>query len=136
MDYRSISRIVRSAINLSGTPYPIEFVDGFAAPKLTGRSYYWTTPSGLTEVRHPNAYKWPTWYHASTRKIVVGAGWVIERMLEQESAEDAAKAACRQLRRRQKSTFAEINAALNGPIHHEGFRFTAEGGIVPSPSAN
>lgn len=35
-----------------------------------GRSYYWTTPSGKTIVRHPNAYKWPTVYHASTRHLV------------------------------------------------------------------
>lgn len=41
-----------------------------------GRSYYWTTPSGKTEVRHPSAYGWPTLYHASTRRVVVGADWI------------------------------------------------------------
>lgn len=83
--YRKLSKIVRenatrnNGCSLVGTPYPIKMIDGFAPPKLTGRSYYWTTPSGKTEVRYPNAYKWPTVYHASTYCIVVGKGWLIER---------------------------------------------------------
>jgi hypothetical protein len=76
-----ISKMVREAAGESGTPYPIRFVDGFAEPVLKGRSYYWTTPSGLTEVKYPSAYKWPTKYHHSTRYIEVGIGWVLENLL-------------------------------------------------------
>lgn len=77
---RLISKLVRRELGLSGSPYPIVFVDGFAAPALKGRSYYWTTPSGKTEVSHPNAYGWPTVYHASTRRIEVGKGWVCQAL--------------------------------------------------------
>ena len=75
--YRQLSKVVREVAGQTGTPYPIQDVDGFAAPKLVGRSYYWTTLSGKTEVRHPGAYGWPTLYHASTRRIQVGRGWLI-----------------------------------------------------------
>ena len=74
--YRKLSKTVRTAAGLSGTPYPIVPVAGTQAPRLQGRSYYWTTPSGLTEVRHPNAYGWPTLYHGSTLRIEVGRGWL------------------------------------------------------------
>ena len=60
------SRRVRAAAGMAGSPWPILVVPGKAAPHLCGRSYYWTTPSGLTEVRHPSAYKWPTLYHEGT----------------------------------------------------------------------
>lgn len=80
-NYASISKSVRAASGQSGTPYPIEAIDGFAAPKLVGKSYFWTTLSGKTIVNHPNAYGWPTLYHASTLRIVVGKGWLIEKGL-------------------------------------------------------
>jgi hypothetical protein len=80
-NYRQISKTVRAAAGLSGTPYPIEAVDGFKAPRMVGEGYYWTTMSGKTIVHHPNAYGWPTLYHASTRRIVVGKGWLIEQGL-------------------------------------------------------
>lgn len=54
----------------------VVMVPGSAAPHQRGESYYWTTPSGKTRVAHPNAYGWPTVYHASTRRIVVGAEWI------------------------------------------------------------
>jgi len=53
---------------------PIEVVDGYKLPILEGEPGYWTTPSGKTVVYHPNAYGWPTWYHHSTKKVVVGRG--------------------------------------------------------------
>lgn len=59
----------------------IEIIDGSDAPALVGRSYYWTTPSGKTIVHHPSAYGWPTWYHASTRRVTVGRDWLIARGL-------------------------------------------------------
>jgi hypothetical protein len=72
-------KAVRAAAELSGTPYPVIDKDGFDPPKLCGRTYYWTTPSGKTEVRHPNAYGWKTLYHGSTLRIEVGRGWLIEK---------------------------------------------------------
>lgn len=69
---RLVSKVVRQLVGAPGSPYPIVFVDGSQAPRLVGRSYYWTTPSGRTEVRHPNAYGWPTLYHPSTLRIEVG----------------------------------------------------------------
>lgn len=55
---------------------PVEKVKGSQPPKYVGRHHYWTTPSGKTEVRHPNAYGWPTLYHHSTLRIQVGRGWL------------------------------------------------------------
>lgn len=54
---------------------PVQVVPGDTAPRQAGESYYWTTPGG-TLIRHPNAYRWPTVYHASTRRVEVGADWI------------------------------------------------------------
>lgn len=54
---------------------PVEVVPGDVAPHLAGERPYWTTLSGKTRVYHPNAYGWPTLYHRSTRRVVVGAEW-------------------------------------------------------------
>ena len=62
----------------------VRVVSGDVAPRLVGRSYYWTTPSGKTVVRHPNAYRWPKLYWPSTRRVEVGEEW-IERMLRAPS---------------------------------------------------
>lgn len=71
-------RPVRQAADLVGTPYPIEIVDGDAAPKLVGESYHWTTPGGAP-VHYPNAYR-RAWgkpvYVGSTFCIQVGREWL------------------------------------------------------------
>lgn len=68
-------KFIRSLVGASKTQ-PITIVDGSAAPHWTGRSYYWTTLSGKTEIRYPNAYGWRCWYHASTLQLVVGRDWL------------------------------------------------------------
>jgi len=45
-------------------------------PPVIGKRGYYTTPSGKTLVKYPSAYSWPTVYHCSTRKIVVGETWL------------------------------------------------------------
>jgi len=86
-DTRLVRRVVREAVG-AHTNTPVRIVAGDRAPRIVGRSYYWTTPSGKTEVQHPNAYGWPVLYHASTRRVQVGAGWVASRF---SAAELAAK---------------------------------------------
>lgn len=54
----------------------VVMIPGSQEPTLCGRSYYWTTMSGRTEVQFPSAYGWPVWYHASTRHVTVGADWI------------------------------------------------------------
>ncbi len=56
----------------------VEVTYGMQPPREVGESYYWTTPSGRTIVRSPNAYGWPTWYHKSTRHVEVGYVWLAE----------------------------------------------------------
>lgn len=73
---KTLQKFIRKFCNLSGKPYRIEVVPGNEPPKLAGRGFYWTTPSGKTVVHHPNAYRWPKLYHASTRRIEVGERWV------------------------------------------------------------
>jgi hypothetical protein len=75
------SRTIRQAAGVSGIAYPIVRVDGDAAPKVVGRSAYWTTLSGKTEVRYPNAYGYPTLYHRSERRIEVGRDWLASQGL-------------------------------------------------------
>lgn len=79
----SLSRNQRRAIlrsaNQTQTNIRIEVIPGIAlAPKTVGQSYYWTTPSGKTIVNHPSAYGWPTVYHASTRRVIVGEQWAAQ----------------------------------------------------------
>lgn len=59
---------------------PVDITAGNAAPKMTGQSYYWTTPSGKTRIRHPSSYRWPMWYHHSTIAVQVGIEWLAQRM--------------------------------------------------------
>ena len=67
--------ILRSA-NETQANIRIEILPGIMlAPRSVGETYYWTTPSGKTIVHHPAAYRWPTWYHASTRRVIVGEQW-------------------------------------------------------------
>ena len=54
---------------------PVCTVPGNAEPVLTGEGWYFTTPGG-TYIRHPNAYRWPKVYHASTRRVEVGEDWM------------------------------------------------------------
>jgi hypothetical protein len=56
----------------------IVLAGGRMAPRKLGRGYYHTTLSGKTIVRYPNAYGYPTLYHPSTRRILVGELWVAE----------------------------------------------------------
>lgn len=78
---RNLSKTVRSHVGMNGKPYPIVDVDGFSPPKVEGYGYYHTTLSGKTVVRYPNAYGYRTLYHPSTKRIVVGRGWLIENGL-------------------------------------------------------
>lgn len=55
---------------------PVDVVPGDRRPREEGESYYFTTPSGKTRVRYPNAYKWPTMYWPSTRRVIVGQEWL------------------------------------------------------------
>ncbi len=84
-EYRRISKLVREACYQQGTPYPIEFVDGFDSPRTVGRRYHHVTQSG-TVVNHPNAYLRKArsarlTYVPSTVRIRVGAGWVLQRLM-------------------------------------------------------
>jgi hypothetical protein len=63
---------------------PIAVVDGPSAPQELGERGYWTTPSGRTIVRHPNAYGYPTLYHCSTRRVEVGRDWLAARCIPAE----------------------------------------------------
>jgi hypothetical protein len=67
----TVARVI-AGLSPDGARYPIQIVDGHRPPRVVGQDYYWTTPSGKTIVRHPNAYKWPTVYHGSTRRVAIG----------------------------------------------------------------
>lgn len=55
--------------------HEVEIIKGNDAPYGHGISSHYTTPTGKI-VRYPNAYRWPKVYHPSTRKILVGRGWL------------------------------------------------------------
>ncbi len=75
MNTRYLRKLAREACGAC-TSTPVTVISGDGAPEINGKSYYWTTPSGKTIVHHPNAYGWPTWYHHSTLRVVVGADWL------------------------------------------------------------
>jgi hypothetical protein len=56
---------------------PLRVVGGGAPPYACGQDAYHTTVSGKTIVYHPNAYKWPTVRHCSTRRVEVGINWLV-----------------------------------------------------------
>jgi len=59
---------------------PVRAIEGSAAPVIAGEAAYHTTMSGRTVVRCPNSYGWRTWYHASTKRVEVGADYVASIM--------------------------------------------------------
>lgn len=75
-EFLDIKRAVRSILN-THTNCPVVITDGNNAPKLLGKSYYYTTKTGK-RVYHPNAYR-AAWgkpvYHKSTVRIEVGKEW-------------------------------------------------------------
>ena len=73
VDERRVLRRLAGA----GAAMPVMVVDGDAAPRVCGESYYWTTPSGKTRVHHPNAYGWRTLYWPSTLRVDVGRDWLV-----------------------------------------------------------
>lgn len=79
IDHQYAARIAREAVGWQGDCAPIKIIAGDSAPRKAGQSYYWTTPSGKTIVRHPQAYGWRTVYHGSSRRIEVGIDWLVAR---------------------------------------------------------
>lgn len=77
MNESEVLATVRKACGCSGRSFPIiRAEDPVQSPKLQGESFYWTTASGRTRIKHPNSYRWPKTYHPSTLKIVVGQLWI------------------------------------------------------------
>ena len=73
-------RFVRAAVGAHAS-CPVVVVAGDRAPRLRGRSYYWTcSPSpDSTECRHPSAFArrgWRAYYQASSLRVEVGATWL------------------------------------------------------------
>ena len=84
-------RIIREAAGEARSRSPVVIVPGRKRPKEIGRRSYWTTPSGKTEIAHPNAYDWPKWYHPSTLRIEVGSEWVAKKFGSGDALVDAVK---------------------------------------------
>lgn len=82
----SFRRIVRAAAGAHRS-CPVEVIAGASAPRIVGRSYYWTcSPSpDSAECYHPSAFArrgWKTYYQASTVRIEVGAEWLASQSAE------------------------------------------------------
>jgi hypothetical protein len=77
-DNQALRRQVREAAGESHA-YPVQVVEGDAAPRLMGDSFHWETRGG-TLVSHPSAYSRKGWsnlvYCGSTLTLEVGAGWL------------------------------------------------------------
>lgn len=74
-----IRKKIRAACGQSGTPYPIEIVDGDNPPRLVGESSGYVTRGGR-KIYHPSAYSKRGWsnmvYSPSTMRIEVGQDWI------------------------------------------------------------
>jgi len=82
-----LERAIRRHLGLSRDCELVIRVGGPAKPKYDGREAYYTTPSGRTEVAHPNAYGYSTIRHPSTLTCTVGWGWVRRYMRRLATAE-------------------------------------------------
>lgn len=80
---RARNRVARQYVG--DTNHPVVEVEGDAAPCLIGHRYYFTSRCTATQracrvehsvVRHPSAYGYPTQYHPSTLRVVVGSVWL------------------------------------------------------------
>ena len=77
---RTAARLAAGATCRSGAnnTTPVIVIEGHLPPKLLGERARYTTPNGKP-VRYPNAYR-RAWgkpvYHCSTRRVVVGTGWL------------------------------------------------------------
>ncbi len=85
---RRLTSVVLAYLNLSGsTRYDIEWVDGWARPKVVDQAstYHWETPGGRM-VYHPCAYRAafgrPVYIAATKGTIRVGRGWAIQRAIK------------------------------------------------------
>jgi hypothetical protein len=78
-------RLARKAVRAHNT-CPVRFLFNDDPPQLFGESWYYTTPSGKTRIRHPNAYHWPKSYHSSTLEVVVGVYWFRNQLSPEELA--------------------------------------------------
>ena len=116
------ARRARLARQYAGdTNHPVVEEPGNAAPRMDGESYYHTTPSGKTIVRHPNAYKWPTTYHASTLRVVVGSAWLDRALHDDVTPQDVVGCRNSELARRWTEQLGaeRVFSALSPRILHE-----------------
>jgi hypothetical protein len=83
----TVSRKVRAAAGCPRTSYPIETDDTDDAPIICGESWHYQTRGGR-RIYHPSAYSRSGWsnmvYVGSTRRIVVGRGWLAAQGLPTE----------------------------------------------------
>lgn len=80
----SLRTALRAAAQSASPPARVLVVSGSKnpAPRLAGQQGYWTTPSGNTIVRYPNAYRWPKTYHCSTLRVEVHVDWIAAHMMD------------------------------------------------------
>lgn len=75
---RRLRRIAREAAGAHRS-CPVDVVEGDAAPRLTGESWYFRTRGGA-HIRHPSAYSRRGWsnmvYESSTLAVAVGREWL------------------------------------------------------------
>ena len=136
---RTISKLVRMEV-CEAPQTPIEFVNGFQEPEGQGE-YGGHFTRGGDRIQHPSGYSKKGWsnmvYHCSTRKIIVGIGWVCEALAdhyaEKEEAKQAAKARRKAERQAEKEAWKEIQTTKPMPTE---VKFTAEGGFSAQPSSN
>lgn len=74
-EYLALARECRKLVGERWANRLLLLDKGNKKPVLLGESYYWTTPSGKTRIRHPAAYDWPKTYVPSSLAIHVGEVW-------------------------------------------------------------
>lgn len=86
---RTMTSTILAAVGRTGsTRYDIEWVDGYAAPRITAEptSYRFETPGGRP-VYYPSAYRRafgrPVYISATKGTIRVGRGWAIRATIKQ-----------------------------------------------------
>lgn len=137
--YRQVSKIVRAALNCSGTSYPIEFEDGFSPPRQEGTYHHWETRGGR-RIYHPSAYSKNGWsnmvYIPSSICLVVGKGWVLEEMVKKFALIPSCLSQNIIAEEKARKAWENILEAANDGAYLARAKFTSEGGIVLGNSVN
>lgn len=114
---RTLRRGLRIAAGLHARDTrPVHIIEGSQAPRIVGESYYHTTLGGTRLRCSPATYGWPCLYVPSTRRVEVGAAWLVAQLATGDSHEQLAHRWTLRARARQHGRTALTYIGAAAPV--------------------